>query len=212
MPLRPRLRGVFHQWACACSVPLGLVLVITAGSTRARIALGVYSLSLVALFGVSAVYHRSNWRSVTVRGWMRGLDHSMIFVLIAGSYTPFAILRLHGALATAILITVWAGALLGIAFNLCWSGAPTWLQAGLYVCLGWVAVVALPQLSAVLGVDGLALLGLGGILYTLGAVVYAVKRPDPVPSVFGYHEVFHTLVIAGAALQYAVIAAWIAPA
>jgi hemolysin III len=193
-------------------VPLGLVLVITAASTRARIALSVYALSLVALFGVSATYHRTNWRSVTLRSWMRELDHSMIFVLIAGSYTPFAMLGLRGTLATVILITVWAGALLGIAFNLCWSSAPTWLQAGLYVCLGWVAVVALPQLSAVIGVGGLALLGLGGVLYTLGAVIYAAKRPDPVPSVFGYHEVFHTLVIAGAALQYAVIAAWIAPA
>lgn len=207
--VKPRLRGVFHQWACAGAVPLGLVLVVIAGTPRARIALTVYSVSLVALFGISALYHRINWRSLRGRDWMRRLDHSMIFVLIAGSYTPFAALVLHGPLAIAILLAVWAGALLGIAINLVWRGAPPWLRAALYVGLGWIAVAALPQLAAVIGIGGLALLGLGGALYTLGAVVYAVKRPDPVPAVFGYHELFHILVIAAAALQYAVIAFWI---
>jgi hemolysin III len=211
-PFKPRLRGVFHQWACACAVPLGLVLVVLAGTARARIALTVYSLSLVALFGVSALYHRINWRSLAARDWMRRLDHSMIFVLIAGSYTPFVVLVLRGALAVAILVAVWTGALLGIAFNLAWSNAPTWLRAGLYVLLGWAAVAAVPQLVASIGIGGLTLLGLGGVLYTLGAVVYAVRRPDPVPEVFGYHEIFHILVIAGAALQYAVIVFWIAAA
>jgi hemolysin III len=210
--LKPRLRGVLHQWACACSVPLGLVLVIAAGTTLARIALSVYALSLMGLFGASALYHRINWRSVTTREWMRRLDHSMIFVLIAGSYTPFAVLVLHGPLAIAILVGVWAGTLLGFVINLLWSDAPRWLHALLYVMLGWVAVAALPQLAGAIGVGGMILLGLGGVLYTLGAVVYAVKRPDPVPAVFGYHEVFHTLVIAAAALQCAVIAFWILPA
>ena len=212
MPLKPRLRGVFHQWACGCSVPLGLVMIIAAGTTRARIALSVYTLSLTGLFGASALYHRINWRSATAREWTRRLDHSMIFVLIAGSYTPFAMLVLHGPLAIAILVAVWAGALLGVAFNLVWSDAPTWLHAALYVCLGWVAVAALPQLAGAIGIGGMVLLALGGVLYTLGAVVYAVKRPDPVPSVFGYHEVFHGLVIAAAALQCAVIAFWVIPA
>ncbi len=210
--LKPRLRGVFHQWACVCSVPLGLALVIAAGTTRARIALSVYALSLMGLFGASALYHRINWRSVTTRDWMRRLDHSMIFVLIAGSYTPFAVLVLHGPLAIEILVGVWAGTLLGLVINLLWSDAPRWLHALLYVTLGWVAVAALPQLAGAIGVGGMILLGLGGVLYTLGAVVYAVKRPDPAPSVFGYHEVFHTLVIAAAALQCAVIAFWILPA
>ena len=211
MPVKPRLRGVFHQWACACSVPLGLVLVIVAGTARARIALSVYALSLMGLFGASALYHRINWRSVSIRDWMRRLDHSMIFVLIAGSYTPFAMLVLHGPIATVILVAVWTGALLGVAFNLAWSSAPAWLHAALYVSLGWVAVAALPQLGGAIGIGAMTLLSLGGVLYTLGAVVYAVKRPDPVPSVFGYHEVFHTLVIAAAALQCAVIAFWIVP-
>ena len=209
-PLKPRLRGVFHQWACAGAVPLGLMLVVVAGTARARIALSVYSISLVALFGVSALYHRINWRSLTARDWMRRLDHSMIFVLIAGSYTPFAVLVLHGPLAVAILLAVWAGALLGVAFNLVWSGAPTWLRSALYVALGWIAVAAVPQLGAAIGLWGLTMLGLGGALYTLGALVYAVRRPDPVPALFGYHELFHILVIAAAALQYAVIAVWIA--
>jgi hemolysin III len=142
---------------------------------------------------------------------MRRLDHSMIFVLIAGSYTPFAVLVLRGPLAIAILMAVWGGALLGVAFSLVWSDAPTWLRATLYVSLGWIAVAALPRLGTAIGIGGLTLLGLGGVLYTLGAVVYAVKRPNPVPAVFGYHEIFHILVIAAAALQYAVIAFWIVP-
>jgi hemolysin III len=212
MPAKPRLRGVFHQWACACSVPLGVVLVGVAGTARARLALSIYALSLIGLFGASALYHRVNWRSMRTRDWMRRLDHSMIFVLIAGSYTPFAMLVLRGPLAIAILAGVWVAALLGVTFNLVWSNAPTWLRAALYVCLGWVALAALPQLGHAIGIDGLVLLGLGGVLYTLGAVVYAFKRPNPVPSVFGYHEIFHTLVIAAAALQCAVIAFWIIPA
>lgn len=190
-------------------MPLGLVLVIVAGTARARIALSVYALSLMGLFGASALYHRVNWRSMAARDWMRRLDHSMIFVLIAGSYTPFAMLVLRGPLAIAILVAVWAGAVLGVAFNLVWSDVPTWLRATLYVVLGWVAVAALPQLGEAIGIGGMSLLGLGGVLYTVGAIVYAIKRPDPLPAVFGYHEVFHTLVIAAAALQCAVIAFWI---
>ena len=208
---KPRLRGVFHQWACVASVPLGLVLVIVASSPRARAAVIVYAISLVGLFGISALYHRINWRSLTARDWMRRLDHSMIFILIAGSYTPFAVLVLRGPLAIAILVAAWGGAMLGVGFNLVWRNAPTWLRAALYIALGWVAVAALPQLGAAIGIGGLTLLGLGGVLYTLGAVVYAVERPNPVPAVFGYHEIFHILVVAAAALQYAVIAFWIVP-
>ena len=211
VPLKPRLRGVLHQWAFVSSVPLGVALVVAAEDVRARIAVTVYAVSLVALFGISALYHRVNWRSLTARRWMRRLDHSMIFVVIAGSYTPFALLALQGPLAVAILVAVWAGALGGVVLNLVWSSAPKWLRAMLYVALGWVAVAALPQLVAAIGTGGLTLVALGGVLYTLGAVVYSVKRPDPVPSVFGYHEIFHALVTIAAALRFAVIAFWVVP-
>ena len=211
VPVKPRLRGVLHQWAFVSSLPLGVALVVAAEDVRARIAVTVYAVSLVALFGISALYHRVNWRSLTARRWMRRLDHSMIFVVIAGSYTPFALLALHGPLAVAILVAVWAGALGGVVLNLVWSSAPKWLRAMLYVALGWVAVAALPQLAAAIGTGGLTLVALGGVLYTLGAVVYSIKRPDPVPSVFGYHEIFHALVTIAAALQFAVIAFWVVP-
>ena len=207
----PRLRGILHQWAFLSFLPLGGGLVVVAGSARARIAVTVYGLSVVALFGTSALYHRVDWRSLTARLWMRRLDHSMIFVLIAGTYTPFALVALHGSLAVAILVAVWAGALAGIGFNLVWTGSPTWLRAMLYVALGWVAVAALPELAAAVGVWGLTLVALGGVLYTMGAIVYSARRPDPLPSVFGYHELFHALVIVAAVLQYAVIALWVAP-
>jgi hemolysin III len=209
--LKPRLRGVLHQWAFIASVPLGIALIAAAGDVRARIAVSVYALSLVALFGISALYHRVNWRSLGAQRWMRRLDHSMIFVMIAGSYTPFALLTLHGPLAVAILVAVWAGALGGVVLTVACSSAPKWLHAMLYVTLGWVAVAVLPQLASALGTDGLALVTLGGALYTLGAVVYSAKRPDPAPSVFGYHEIFHALVIIAAALQFAVIALWVLP-
>jgi len=151
------------------------------------------------------------WASQKARRWMRRLDHSMIFVLIAGTYTPFALLVLDGTLAVVILTVVWAGALGGIVLKLVWIDAPKPLVAILYVMLGWVAVAAFPDLLDGLGVTSTALVAAGGVLYTLGAVVYALGRPDPAPTVFGYHEIFHVLVIAAAALQYAVIAFFVIP-
>jgi hemolysin III len=192
------------------SVPLGVVLVLAATSTRARLALAVYALSLMSLFGVSAVYHRVNWRTLSARLWMRRLDHSMIFLLIAGTYTPFAVIALHGTLAFAVLIAVWVLAAVGTSFNLIWISAPKWLLAIVYASFGWAAAVALPQLAEAIGVAGLALLVISGLFYTAGAVIYVVKRPDPVPTVFGYHELFHALVVVAAACQYAVIAFWVA--
>lgn len=209
LAIKPRLRGVSHQWAFLCILPLGAALVLAAESARARIAVTVYAASLVALFGVSAGYHRISWRSESARRWMRRLDHSMIFVLIAGTYTPFALLALHGLLAVAILMVVWAGALGGLVFKLAWIGAPRWVGVVIYVALGWAAVLALPQLLAAIGAVGLTLLALGGVLYTLGGLIYATRQPDPAPAVFGYHEVFHLLVIIAAALQYLVVAFWV---
>ena len=208
---KPRLRGVFHQWAFFVALIAGAVLVVVAPSGRATFATLVYAAGLTALFGVSAVYHRVNWTSTAARRWMRRLDHSMIFFMIAGTYTPFALLVLDGSLATAILIAVWGGALAGVILNLAWVEAPKWVTAVVYLTLGWVAVVAFPDLISELGVVAALLLGAGGLLYSLGAVVYALKRPDPAPSVFGYHEVFHVLVIAAAALQFAVVAFYVLP-
>ena len=207
--LKPRLRGVSHQWAFFVAVAAGAALVVSAPDGRSRLALGVYALTVCGLFGVSAVYHRINWRTPEARRRIRRVDHSMIFVFIAGSYTPFAMLVLEGDLATAIGITVWAGALAGVVLKLVWIDAPKWLIAGTYIALGWVAVAATPQLYDRLGIVAVLLIAAGGVLYTAGAVVYATGRPDPVPAVFGYHEVFHALVIAAAALQFAVIAIYV---
>jgi hemolysin III len=207
--VKPRLRGVFHQWAFFVSLVAGAVLVLVAPAGQATLATTIYALTVAGLFGVSAVYHRVNWVSASARRWMRRLDHSMIFLLIAGTYTPFALLVLDGPLATAILIAVWGGALAGIVLNLVWIDAPKWLTAIVYVALGWVAVIAFPGLFEDLGVTPTMLVALGGLLYTAGAVVYASRRPDPAPAVFGYHEIFHALVIAAAAVQYSVVAFYV---
>jgi hemolysin III len=206
LPLpKPRLRGVSHQWAFFCSLVTGAALVVGAPAGRPTVASAIYAASVAALFGTSALYHRVTWPTPAARRWMRRLDHSMIFLLIAGTYTPFALLVLEGTLATVILVVVWAGALGGILLKLVWIDAPKPLVAALYVMLGWVAIVAFPDLLEGLGVTSTALVAAGGLLYTAGALVYALGRPDPVPAVFGYHEIFHALVIAAAALQYAVI-------
>ena len=209
--MKPRLRGVLHQWAFFVAIAAGAALFVAAPAGRAKLAIAIYVLSVIGLFGVSAVYHRVNWVSAAARRWMRRLDHSMIFFLIAGTYTPFALLVLEGTLATVILIAVWGGAAAGVALNLAWADAPKWVTAIVYVTLGWVAVVAFPDMFSELGIVAIVLVAAGGVLYTSGAVVYALQRPDPAPAVFGYHEVFHALVIAAAAIQYAVIAFFVLP-
>jgi hemolysin III len=157
------------------------------------------------MFGVSALYHRVNWRG-PVRRWMRRLDHAAIYLLIAGTYTPFGLLALEGAWRWSVLATVWGGALAAIVVKVAWIDSPKWLSAALAIALGWVAVAALPELYPETGPHGLALLSVGGFLYTGGAVVYAAGRPNPVPAVFGYHEIFHLLVIGAAACQYVAVA------
>ena len=208
---KPRLRGVSHQWAFFVALVAGAALVIAAPSGRATFAATVYAISVVSMFGASALYHRVNWKSVSARRWMRRLDHSMIYLLIAGTYTPFALLVLDGGLARAVLIAVWSGAVLGIGLKMLWPDTPKWLTAAVYVVLGWVAVIAFPQLADELGPVGMSLIAGGGVLYTAGAVVYALRRPDPVPAVFGYHEIFHVLVIAAAVLQFVAVAAYALP-
>ena len=211
LPLpKPRLRGVSHQWAFFCALVAGLALVVFAPDTPARVAASVYAGSLCAMFGTSALYHRLDWRP-GARRWMRRLDHSMIFVLVAGTYTPFAALVLGETLGTVMLAVSWSGALGGVFLQLVWTDSPRWLDAAVYVALGWVSLVTLPQLLERAGVGAIVLLGIGGVLYSAGAFVYARKRPDPSPATFGYHELFHVLVIAAAIAHYAAVAAYALP-
>ena len=208
--MKPRLRGVSHQYAFFVSVGCGVGLILAASGGRARIAATIYAVAVSALLGTSALYHRLTWRP-TARRWMKRLDHSMIFVLIAGTYTPVALLALRGPLAKTILIVLWAGALGGVVFKLAWIDAPKWLFAAVYAALGLVTAAVFGELPAAIGWLGVAGLAGGGLLYLVGAVVYASGRPNPFPKVFGYHEIFHALVIAAATLHYAVIAFAVLP-
>jgi hemolysin III len=210
--VKPKLRGVSHEWAFFLSLGFGAALIILAKTPKATLAVAIYAVSLSALLGTSALYHRVNWARPEVRRWMRRLDHSMIFFLIAGTYTPFALLVLNGALADAILVVVWAGAIAGAVVEMIWIDHPKWVAALIYLSLGWVAVVAFPGLWNDMGIAGTLLVAAGGLLYTAGAIVYATQRPNPNPRVFGYHEVFHALVIAAAAAHFAAIAFFALPA
>ena len=210
LPQKPRLRGVLHQYAFFVSLFCGVGLILAASAGRARLAATIYAAAVSALLGTSALYHRVSWRPAA-RRWMRRLDHSMIFVLIAGTYTPVALLALKGTLATAILIALWIGAIAGVVFKIAWIDAPKWLFAAVYVALGLVTAAVFGELPAAIGWLGVAGLATGGLLYVIGAVIYASGRPNPVPSVFGYHEVFHTFVLAAAGLHYAVIAFAVLP-
>ncbi len=210
-PVKPRLRGVVHQWSFFVALAAGAVLVILAPDGRATVVAAVYAAALAGLLGTSALYHRVTWRP-GVRAWMRRLDHSMIFVLIAGTYTPFAALVLTGSTQVVVLAGVWAGAAAGVVFSLVWIRAPNWLAAVAYVSLGWFACVAAPQLVDRAGIAALVLILGGGVAYTAGAVVYALQRPDPRPAVFGYHEVFHVLVVAAAVIHFVAVAAFALPA
>ena len=208
--VKPRLRGVLHQYAFFVSLGSGTLLVLLAATSRASVAAAVYAASVSALFGTSALYHRVTW-TAPARRRMRRLDHAMIFLLIAGTYTPVGLLVLQGTLATVVLAVVWVGAVAGIVVELAWARAPRWLGGTVYLALGWVAVAAMPQLFARLGVAGGLLIVGGGLVYSVGAAVYALRRPDPVPAVFGYHEVFHLLVIAGVAAHFLAISLFAMP-
>jgi len=208
--VKPRWRGVSHLVAFGVSLLTGPLLVLAAPTIGARLMLAVYGLTLSGLFGVSALYHRRNW-SLRVRHWLRRLDHATIFLAIAGTYTAIAGLTLPNSTAWLVLTVVWIGALAGAALQLFRGFAARWLSAGPYVALGWVAVAVVPQLADTLGRGGFALLLCGALLYSAGAVVYARKRPDPRPLVFGYHEVFHLLVIAAAAAHYATVVGFVLP-
>jgi hemolysin III len=196
---------VIHHYAFFASLLAGGLLVALAPTSQRLWAAVIYAASLSALLGVSALYHQVTW-SPTGRRWMGRLDHSMIHVLIAGTYTPFGMLALSDTLAAFLLRVAWGGAAAGIALHVFWLDSPKWLSACVYVAMGWVGVAAMPSLVAQSGWPPITLLLVGGLLYSLGAFVYASRRPDPVPAVFGYHEVFHVLVVVAAAAHYAAVA------
>jgi hemolysin III len=206
----PRLRGVFHEYAFFASAILGIVLVATAPGGRERLAGAIFAASLTTSFGVSALYHRITWRE-RARRLMRRLDHAAIYLLIAGTYTPYGLVVLTGAWQAAVLAAVWTGAALAIAFKVVWIDAPKWVAAAFGIGLGWAGIVALPQIYDSVGPWGILLLAIGGLAYTFGAVVYARCRPDPAPTVFGYHELFHVLTIVAAACHFAAIAFFVLP-
>jgi len=201
-PPAPRLRGVFHQYAFFGALAAGTVLVVLADGYTERFAVWVYATALAAMFGSSALYHRFPWRNAAARLRARRLDHAMIFVFIAGTYTPFAMLGFSGALQVIVLAAVWAGAALGLVLNLVWIEAPRWLSTVAYLAVGWVGVVAVPQVFGALGVAVGVLLVVGAGLYTIGALAYASTWPNPFPATFGFHEIFHLLVIAAAVTQF----------
>jgi hemolysin III len=207
--VKPRLRGVFHELGFYVALALGVVIVITAPPGRPRLAALVFAISVAVCFGVSALYHRPTW-APTARAWLARLDHAGVYLLIAGTYTPFGLLVMSKGWAVLILSVVWSGVLIAITLKLIWLRTPKWVSAAIGVTLGWVGVAAFSQLLK-LQVVPLVLVISGGVLYTGGAIVYARRRPDPSPRVFGYHELFHLLTVVAAGFQYAAIAFFVLP-
>jgi hemolysin III len=207
---KPLLRGVLHQVAFFLSLAVGGLLVAEASGTLGRAAAATFAGAAAWMFGASALYHRVQWGAST-RRWMRRLDHSGVYLMIAGSYTPYGLLVLDGAWRVAVLSVVWGGVAAAIALRFLWVDAPGWLAATLAIAIGWVGVVALPKVVESVAPAGIALLVAGGVVYTAGGVVYARRRPDPAPAVFGFHELFHSLVIVAVACQYAAIAFFVVP-
>lgn len=208
--LKPRMRGRLHQHAFLVSLASGATLITLAATTvsvKATLAMIVYSITVCGVFGVSSLYHVRTWRSPTVRSYMNRLDHSMIYVFIAGSYTPFAALAMSDTAGAVVLTVVWGGAIVGTALKMFVWHAPRWLTAPIYIALGWVGVFVFADLLALAGPAVLVLVIVGGGWYTLGGLVYALKRPDPWPGTFGYHEVFHAFTLVAAICHY--VAAWL---
>ena len=206
----PRLRGVSHAAAFFLALAAAVIIVSLAPTGRATVAVAIYGAALAALFGGSALYHR--WPGpARFKPLLQRIDHSTIFLFIAASYTPIALMVLHGTLAWVVLAIAWAGAAAGVAFSLGWIHAPRAVRAGSYLSLGWLAVIAVPQMLGELGVAPLVLLGAGGVLYSVGAIIYTRQRPDPWPRTFGFHEIFHALVILAATAYYIALVGWMLP-
>lgn len=210
LPVKPRMRGWIHLWAFGISLVAGTVLVVLSGelvSAKAAVATAIYSVTVCGVFGVSATYHRIHWHSVQSRTWMKRADHSMIFLFIAGSYTPFALLGLPTSTGRTLLIAVWAGAIAGVTLKMVWPTAPKWVGVPLYLLLGWAIVPVAMTLTHHVGVAPMLLLLIGGILYSGGSILYATKWPNPWPSTFGHHEFFHAATVIAALCHY--IAIWL---
>ncbi len=207
--MKPRLRGVFHLYGFVVFAVLGALLVAMAPGGRERVAAAAFGGALVLTFGVSALYHRGDWRP-SARRVMRRLDHASIYLLIAGTYTPYGLLVLSGAWQLSILGVVWIGAALAIVQRVFWLDAPRWVPVASGIFLGWIGILVLPQIIEASGFWGTFLVAAGGVFYTLGAVVYAIQRPNFVPTVFGFHELFHVLTVLAASCQFAAIALLVA--
>jgi hemolysin III len=208
MPEIPRLRGVTHVYAFYCATVAAASLIVFAPGGVARGAGAVYGIGLCALFGGSALYHRWRW-DPRWRPILQRIDHSTIFVFIAASYTPVCLLVLTGSVRWIVLGTVWAGALCGVALSVAWITAPRVLASACYVALGWVAIIAFPQLVSALPAVPVVLIAAGGVLYTLGAAVFSFQRPNPWPQVFGFHEIFHACVVLAATAHFVALAGWV---
>jgi hemolysin III len=204
LPVKPRLRGWVHAVTAPLALAAGIVLAALAPAGAATAAAAVFAATAVLLFTISAVYHRGTW-SPRARAVLRRLDHASILVLIAGTYTPFAVLALHGGTRLALLCVVWGGAILGTVFRLAWTDAPRWSYVPVYLALGWAAAFVLPELLRGAGPAALILAAAGGALYTLGALAYGLKRPNPSPRWFGFHEVFHACTVAAFSCQYVAV-------
>ncbi|MGH2790444.1 MAG: PAQR family membrane homeostasis protein TrhA [Actinomycetota bacterium] len=198
---KPRLRGWLHSGIAPVALIAGIVLVVLAPGTDARWSAAVFALTSLMLFGTSAAYHRGTWSPRALAVWKR-LDHANIYLVIAGSYTPFAVLALEPPVSTIVLTVVWSGAVAGVAFRFLWVDAPRWLYTGLYIAIGWMAIFVMPQIVEGAGIPAAILVLIGGFLYTLGAVVYARRWPDPSPRWFGFHEVFHSFTVAAWICHY----------
>ncbi|GII03947.1 PAQR family membrane homeostasis protein TrhA [Planobispora takensis] len=202
--IKPRLRGWLHAGALPVTLIAGFVLVALGPTLQARLASVVYAITSGLLFGISATYHRGTL-SPRVEEVLRRLDHANIYLIIAGTYTPFALLALDGAARVVVLSVIWAGAIAGVLFRVLWTRAPRWLSTALYIALGWTAVFVLPQLMEGAGVAAVVLVIVGGVLYTAGGIVYGLRRPDPSPRWFGFHEVFHAFTLAAYLVQYVAV-------
>jgi hemolysin III len=203
--LKPRLRGVFHLAAFVAALPLGVLLGLYADTGRERLAVISFAAAVAAMFGLSSLYHRGDW-SLTVRRWLRVLDHAGIFILIAGTYTAFGLLVLQGASRWVVLGIVWCGAAVAVLLNVTWRSSPQWLTGVVAIALGWVGVLVAPEIAGEIGFAGMTFVVAGGLAYTAGAVIFAMRRPNPFPATFGYHEIFHVLVITAVACHYAALA------